>query len=300
MDIRKFNLNLLIALDALLDERNVTRAAARLSMSQPALSNALHRLRTALGDPLFTRGQRGLIPTERALALGPAVKRLLNDAKAIVEPPVFDPATAVRDFRFATTDYMQLTVLLPFVERLQALAPNISVAVRSLELPDIPERLANGDLDLGITIPSFARPDFRSKHLYTDRYVGVARSGHPITIGPVTIEAFCQFPHALVVPTGGTVRGPVDDALAAANAQRRVRMSVPSFLTLPFILAQTDLIAVAPERLALRLRDRLAQFEIPVSVPTFDVIAVWHPRAHNDPTHQWMRRKLAALVSDGR
>ncbi|HEX2654967.1 MAG TPA: LysR family transcriptional regulator [Xanthobacteraceae bacterium] len=296
MNIRKLDLNLLVALDALLDERSVTRAAARLSMSQPALSSALHRLRIAFGDTLFTRGQRGLIPTERARALAEPLKQILREAEELVRQPVFDSDTAVHDFRVATTDYMLVTVIVPFLEFLEETAPNISVTARSLEFPDIPSRLANGDLELGIMIPEFAAPFLHAKHLYTDRYVGAVRKNHPLGDRIVTIEEFCRFPHTLIVPTGGSIRGPVDDALSAVGAKRKVRVSLPSFLALPYILRQTDLIAVGPERLFQKMSGELKLFEIPVSVPTFDIIAVWHPRVHNDLAHRWFRRKLAELA----
>ncbi|QGM47608.1 LysR family transcriptional regulator [Methylocystis heyeri] len=299
MDFRKVDLNLLVALDALLDERSVTRAAERLAMSQPALSNALHRLRGLFADPLFTRGQRGLIPTARALELALPIKGLLRGADELLQPQTFHPAATTTEFKIATTDYMFVTLLVPLIERLQSDGPGIAVTVRSLESPDIPDRLARGELDLAISIPEFSAPHLQSRWLYTDRYVGAMRRHHPLArIRELSIADLCGHPHTLVAPAGGRVSGPVDDALARLGTKRAIRASVPSFLALPYLLACTDLIAVCPERLSRTFGAELVVFEIPLNIPSFDVIAVWHARSHNDAAHRWLRQALAALSSE--
>jgi DNA-binding transcriptional LysR family regulator len=297
MDIRRVDLNLLVALDALIDERNVTRAAARLAMSQPALSGALARLRKVVGDPLFTRAQRGLIPTPRALAIAAPVKRIVRDAQDMLRPQAFVPREATGQFSIATTDYMQATLVMRLLERLRATAPNLTLAVRSLELTDIPSRLERGDLDLGITVPEFAAPKLRSRVLYAERYIGAAGRRHPILRKRITIEALCGYPHALVVPRGGRPHGPVDDALAAVGARRSVVLTVSNFLILPDALRRTDLVAVVPARLMRGFGRELSAFELPVAVPAFDVIAVWHPRVHNDPRHRWLRETLRSVAA---
>jgi DNA-binding transcriptional LysR family regulator len=298
MDIKKIDLNLLIALDALLDERNVTRAAARLAMSQPALSTALHRMRSMLGDPLFIRGQRGLIPTPRALELALPIKQLLHDAHELVRPQSFDPATAAREFVIATTDYMFVTMLVPLIEFLQEAGPGIAITVRSLEYPEIPDRLARGELDLAISTPEFSAPHLQTKQLYTDHYVGAMRRGHPLAkMASPSIAELCQFPHTLVVPTGGRVSGPVDDALSRLGTKRSIRASVPSFLTLPYLLTRCDLVAICPERLCQHFGADLVIFEIPIKVPSFNVVAVWHARAQNDLAHRWLRRTLTGIAA---
>lgn len=296
MNIKKIDLNLLVALDTLLDERNVTRAAARLAMSQPALSGALARLRDLLGDPLFIRAQRGLVPTPRALEVAGAVKRIVRDAQDLLRSSKFAPQAASGEISIATTDYMQTTLVVPLLEHLRKAAPGLSLAVRSLELSDIPSRLARGDLDLGITIPEFAPQEMQSRTLYRERYIGAARRRHPIFRHKITVEALCRYPHALVVPRGGAARGPVDDALAGIGARRTVALSVPSFLILPHVLQSTDLVTVMPARLFKHMRRDLASFEVPVAVPEFNVISVWHPRVQNDQRHRWLRQALADVA----
>lgn len=296
MNIRKLDLNLLVALDTLLDERNVTRAAARLAMSQPALSGALARLRDLLGDPLFIRAQRGLVPTPRALEMAHTVKRIVRDGQDLLRSASFAPQTATGEMSIATTDYMQTTLVAPLLAHVRRAAPGLRLAVRSLELSDIPSRLARGDLDLGITIPEFAPPEMQSRTLYRERYVGAARKRHPIFRGRITVEAFCRYPHALVVPRGGPAHGPVDDALSAIGARRSVAISVPSFLILPHVLRSTDLVTVMPARLFKHMRRDLAVFEVPLAVPEFNVIAVWHPRVQNDLRHRWLRKSLVDIA----
>lgn len=296
MDIRKVDLNLLVALDALLDERSVTRAAARLAMSQPALSSALARLRDLFNDPLFTRARRGLVPTPRALALAEPVKRLARDAQDLLRSAPFVPAEAGGTVAIATTDYMQATLVVPLLETLRKAAPRLALAVRSLELADIRARLERGDLDLGITVPEFAPPDLQSRVLYRERYVGAARRRHPILARRVSVEALCRYPHALVVPRGGAPRGPFDDALAAVGARRTIALTVPNFLILPEALRRTDLVTVVPERVLGAMTRMLVPFELPLEVQPFNVIAIWHPRVQNDPRHRWLRNTLASIA----
>lgn len=294
--MRRADLNLLVVLDALLDERSVTRAAERLALSQPAVSGALARLRALFGDPLFTRVQRGLVPTDRAIALAEPTKLLLRQAGELLNPPAFDPTTADREVRIATTDYMIITLIAPFLRFLQERSPNIRLIVRSLESSDIASRLANGELDLGITIPEFAAPGLQSRLLYTDHYIGAVRRGHPLLESKVTVSRFCDYRHTLVVPRGGEPHGPLDDALASVGGRRIIGISLPNFLTIPTVLDSTDFIAVGPKRLFQTWSDRLALFEVPVPVPSFDNIAVWHPRAQNDVAHRWIREQLRRIV----
>lgn len=298
-DIRTIDLNLLVALDALLDTRNVTRAAERLSLTQPTVSGMLTRLRAAFGDKLFVRAQHGIVPTPRALALATPLKRLLADAAVLTAPTRFDPATARMTFTIATTDYMQLAVVAPFVSALRRQAPEIKVAVRTLTVAELPHQLARGDCDLAITIPEFAARDLQSRQLYREHYVAVA--GRKTKIGTrLSLDAFCRSDHILVSPAGGGFTGPVDDALAALGRTRNVAISVPSFLVVPALLKAGDFIAVLPARLVGGHSDQLRTFRPPLNVPDFDVIAAWHPRVHSDPAHQWLRGLLVKTAEKHR
>jgi DNA-binding transcriptional LysR family regulator len=292
-DIKRIDLNLLAVLDALLDERNVTRAAARLGYTQPTISGMLARLRHVFGDPLFVRTQRGLLPTPRAQALSVPLKQLLLDSQRLIAPGVFDPANAEATFAISTNDYMQRALLVPFVKVLRSEARHIRLAIRPPIIEGLGDALAHGQIDLAVTIPEFAMSDLPSRLLYRERYVVAVRAQHPLARrGAMTVERFCQYDHVLVSPTGGSFEGPTDQALARLKLRRRVRYSVPSFLLMPEILQTDDLIALVPSRLLRENVTRLVVLKPPIEVQGFDVIAVWHARVDKDVAHRWLRRRL--------
>jgi len=297
LNIRKIDLNLLVVLDALLDERNVTRAAARLGYTQPTISGMLTRLRDLFGDPLFVRTQRGLLATPRAQALAIPLKQLLADSQFLVAREAFDPANVEMTFNISSNDYMQHAVLVPFVKALRREAPQIKLAIAPPIIEGLSEALARGQIDLAVTIPEFAMSDLPSRLLYRERYVVAVRRQHPLTRpNAMTAERFCSYDHVLVSPTGGSFEGPADRALARLRLRRKVRYSVPSFLLLPAILQTDDLVALVPSRLLREDDKRLAVLKSPVEVAGFDVIAVWHPRVDKDPAHRWLRGRLAATA----
>ena len=297
LNLRKIDLNLLVVLDVLLDERNVTRAAARLGYTQPTISGMLTRLRDLFGDPLFVRTQRGLLATPRAQALAIPLKQLLADSQFLVARDVFDPANVEMTFNISSNDYMQHAVLVPFVKVLRREAPQIKLAIAPPIIEGLSEALARGQIDLAVTIPEFAMSDLPSRPLYRERYVVAVRRQHPLArLNAMTAERFCSYDHVLVSPTGGSFEGPADRALARLRLRRKVRYSVPSFLLLPAILQTDDLVALVPSRLLREDDKRLAVLRPPVEVPGFDVIAVWHPRVDKDPAHRWLRDRLAATA----
>lgn len=295
-NIRKIDLNLLGVLDALLDERNVTRAAARLGYTQPTVSGMLTRLRDLFGDPLFVRTQRGLLATPRAQALAVPLKQLLDDSQRIVAREVFDPARAEVTLTVSSNDYMQHALLAPFVKALRREARQIRLAITPPIIAGLSEALARGQIDLALTIPEFAMSDLPSRLLYRERYVIAVRRQHPLARGAaMTVERFCNYDHVLVSPTGGSFEGPTDHALARLRLRRKVRYSVSSFLLIPEILQTDDLVALVPSRL-LRQNKRLVVLKPPVEVPGFDVIAVWHPRVDKDKAHRWLRGRLVEIA----
>lgn len=300
-NIRRIDLNLLVVLDALLDERNVTRAAARLGYTQSSVSSMLARLRDVFGDPLFVRAQRGLLATPCALALAAPLKQLLADSQLLLARAAFDPATAEKTFAISSNDYMQHALLTPFIKVLRSEARQIRLAIAPLIIEGLGDALARGQIDLAVTIPEFALPDLPSRLLYREHYVVAVRAQHPLAKLPtVNVERFCSYDHVLVSPTGGSFEGPTDRALARLRLRRKVRYSVPSFLPIPELLQTDDLIALVPARLLRADDKRLAVLKPPVEVPGFDVIAVWHPRVDKDPAHRWLRSRLAETAKIGR
>ena len=292
MLLRTLDLNLLKAFDALMDERNVTRAAERLAVTQPAVSATLNRLRDALGDPLFVRTQRGIAPTARALALGPPVKRILAEIEAVLQPAEFDPASAEFTVSVSATDYALRAVVIPFVAALRTSAPGVRVAVVQAHGPELLERMERGELDLALITPQMSPPDLHSRRLFEERYVCVLRAGHAAAAqGALTLDAFCALDHGIVSLQGGGFVGPTDEALGRLGRQRRVMVSVPSFGMLLDMVRSTDLVALVPERL-LQDSQGLSLCRPPLEVPGFTKLLVWHARTHADPRQQWVREQL--------
>ena len=212
-NIKNLDLNLLKALDALLDERSVTRAAERLSLTQPAVSGMLTRLRESFDDPLFVRTQRGIAPTLRAQALAGPLKELLCNAEALLRPQGFDPATAHMTLRIAATDYALQAVVLPFLAVLRQRAPGVCVAVVPAQHLPLHERLERGDIDLALITPENTAPDLHARRLFDERYVCVMRADHPDARRRcLSLARFCELDHALVSYGGGSFRGVTDEA----------------------------------------------------------------------------------------
>lgn len=298
-DIKNLDLNLLKAFDALMDERSVTRAASRLALTQPAVSGMLNRLRDAFADPLFVRASRGVVPTARAEALAPAVRQVLLEVAALLQPLHFDPAQAALTVRVAATDYALRAIVLPWMAALRAQAPGVRIAVLPISDVTIAGQLERGEVDLALTTSQAAPPELHARELFEERYVCVARAGHPaLAGGTCTLERFCAQAQALVSYGGDPFEGTTDRALATLGRQRRVVASVGSFLMLPELLLRTDLIAVAPARLV-SAESGLVTCAPPLPVPGFTKIAVWHERSHRDAGQHWARQLLFGLCVTG-
>lgn len=296
MDLNRIDLNLLVSLDVLLSESNVTRAAQRLSLSQPALSAQLNQLRALFSDPLLLPAARGMIPTARALELQAPLRDLLGQVNALVAAhQPFDPATAKNSFRIVATDAIQTALCAPLAARLQRLAPQARLA---LLLPDrlkLAEQLATGEIDLALITPQAMPESLKARLLYRESFLCVMRRDHPAaTARRFDLDAFCALDHVLVSPSGGGFVGAVDETLAALGRSRRVAVSVISFLMVPALVAASDLICTVPARLAARWDGTLAVLKPPCDVAGFEVHMGWHPRSHADPALVWLREQLLA------
>ena len=292
-NILSLDLNLLKALDALIDTRSVTLAAARLGLSQPAVSGMLARLRDVFGDPLFVRAQRGLLPTPRALALAEPLRRTLAELEALVKPAVFDPAVAVGTLRLAATDYAQTALVLPLLRLLRQQAPGLRVAVRPVS-GDFADDLASGALDMALVTPQMAPETLRARRLFEETYVCILRAGHP-EADRLDLDGFCALDHAIMSHDGTQFRGATDAALESVGRRRNVVATLPSFLVLMNLVRGSDTIALVPRRLVEGAQGLVLRAP-PIAVPGFTKIAVWHERLHHDPAHAWMRDRLAGLV----
>jgi len=299
MDTRRLDLNLLVTLEALLTERNVTRAAARLHLSQPAVSAQLSRLRDHFGDPLLLPAQRGMTPTAKALDLLVPLRQALDQVRGAVASHVaFDPARAALTVTVAASDYLQAAVLLPLALRLRKRAPGVRLALRHLDPRQVDGQMTRGDVDLGLMMPSESPPGLRMRPLFHEHYVLIARRSHPVVHGKVTTRAFAGLDHVVVSPEGGAFSTPVDQALAALGHQRRVVLSAASFLSVPGIVARSDLVALVPARLVQGRATGLQVLACPFPVPGFDLALVWHERNHGHPAQQWVRDEVLQVAGD--
>lgn len=298
MDTKRLDLNLLITLEALLVEQNVTKAASRLHLSQPAVSAQLSRLRDAFDDPLLIPTQRGMTPTAKALSLLDPLRQALDQVRATVSRHSdFDPLRASLTVVIACTDYLQAALVQPLVLRLRNRAPGVRVALRSLDIGQLEAQMARGEVDLALMTPSAAAPGLRTRHLFDERYVLIGRRGHPKLRRSMTVAQFAQLEHIIVSLRGGDFVTPVDDTLAALGYKRNVVLSASSFLFLPEMVSRSDFVALVPQRLVRDNASQLRIVECPFPVEGFEVGMVWHERNHGHAGQRWVREELAATLS---
>lgn len=295
-NLRRLDLNLLLTLDVLLSEHNVTRAAQRLNFSQPSISVHLAKLREIFGDPLLLPGPRGMRPTARADELREPLRQALEALELAVAPvSPFDPAQATHTWRVAAADYAESTILLPALTGLRSAAPGTRLAVVEAAPSRMAKQAEQGEIDLAFHTSEGAPSGLRRRILFSERYVLVGRAAHPRLQRRPTLAQFCKLEHVVVSPDGGGFRGVTDEALVQVGLSRRVVLSVPHFLFVRSVLAQTDLVAMLPARLA-RGSDGLRVVEPPIEVPGYEMAMLWHERCHRDPAHQWLREHIAASV----
>jgi len=301
MNLSGLDLNLLVALDALLSERSVTRAAQRVGLSQPGMSNALGRLRRLLNDPLLVRQGATLVPTARAEALVAPVHEALELIRGALDAPLhFDPATDRRSFRLSCSDYSVLMLIGPLVRALAAEAPAVVVEVVP-RLADAPRALANGDVDLVIEPPEImGDADLESLRLWDDYWACCVWEGNTHVGKRMTLERYTALGH-LIYSMGGAGQ-PValpDLHLGRLGIPRRIEVSVESFLLAPFLLQGTDLVTLIPKRAEAFLRriGDIRVLESPIDLPGLVETLWWHSRSTTDPAHAWLRTRIGAVAS---
>ncbi len=294
--LRRLDLNLLVTLDALLSEQNVTRAARLLNLAQPTVSLQLGRLREVLGDPLLLPGPRGMSPTERARELrGPLREALVALENALSPVAAFDPAVSNQTWRIAASDYATTALVWPSLALLRRLAPNTRLALLNKHPANLTNDLENGQLDLALHTRDEASPKLRQRSLVHDRYVLAGRRGHPALVTRLSLKAFCGLEHAVMSPNGAGFVGSTDHALAAKGLERRVVLSVSNFNSLVSALAHSDLVAVVPERLV-QNEPALHVQAPPLAIPGFEMLMLWPERLHRDPAHRWLRELIASTL----
>ncbi|MGP0175244.1 LysR family transcriptional regulator [Pseudomonas sp. NCHU5208] len=292
------DMDLLLTLDALLDEQNITHAALRLGISQPAMSARLARLRRVFGERLFIAAPagRGVLPTPRALALRPTLRQVLSGMSALLEPVVFDPATSQRAFVVALHENPALMLGAELFNRIREQAP---MARLRFVLPD-PDTLflqmEEGEIDLFIGIGEAINQGWVGRQLFSDYFVTAQRKGHPRGQRELDLAAFCSLPHLLVSSAGDPFSGIVDRALTKLGSSRQVVMSTQSYAMAPPLVAGTDLLCTLPRRLLQQFSTSLDLFEPPIVLPSLSLNAYWHPRNHEDAASIWLREQILSVA----
>lgn len=298
INLRKIDLNLLITLDALLTDPNVTRTAERLHLSQPSVSVHLSKLRHVFNDPLLLPGPRGMRPTAKADELREPLRLALEALTHAIAPAgPFDPLLATHTWRIAASDNSASTLLVPVLASLREAAPHTRLAV----IEKAPSRLAkeaeDGHIDLGFHTRDDAPAGLHMQVLYSEHYVLACRIGHPLLQRPPSLAQFCQLEHIVVSPDGGGFTGITDKVLAERGLSRKVVMSAPHFRVVAAALGSTDLVALLPARLA-GTQAGLQVMEPPVDIPGYEIAMFWPERLHRDPAHRWLRGFIADSVGE--
>lgn len=299
MDLRRYDLNLLVVLDALLDEANVTRAGERVHLSQSATSAALDRLRYTFEDPLLVKVKGRMELTAFAKQLRAPLKRALHAVSTTFEPPAqFKAATSQINFRVGMTDYLGYIALTDLHRQLAGEAPHTSLSITPVLKDAALDLLESDHLDIVVVVEPDPRPNIHRKALLRERFACVMREGHRLARGPLTLARLCE-PSHLRIQTHGNARGLVGDALAKAGAQPHVAVTVPHFGVALALLKDTDLVAIMPRRIAESQAANLGLVvrDPPLRIPAYTMEACWHLRTHKDPAHLWFRKILAGVTA---
>jgi DNA-binding transcriptional LysR family regulator len=305
VNFRTLDLNLLRVFDTVMVEGNITRAAERLAMTQPAVSNALKRLRNAVGEDLLTRAPRGVAPTAFGEALWPQVRGALGQLREALEPGAYDPAADGRVFRLTMVDAVATLLLPPLMARFDAMGARAQIEVRPLVDRDPRPWLLQGEVDFAVghfpeavaaLVAQGKVAPVRHRRLAEGRYVCAMRSDHPLLDAPLTLDTFCAASHVLV-SFSGRAHGFVDQALAGMQRSRRIALTVNQFFTAAQVAAHSSLLTVLPEGFVAisGLQHRLAVRELPVAPGAVYVDAIWHVRHERSAAHHWLLERFAEI-----
>jgi DNA-binding transcriptional LysR family regulator len=295
MHLRKVDLNLLVALDTLLRERSVSRAAQTLHLSQSAMSHALGRLRGMMNDPLLVRGPAGLVPTLRAEQLRGPVRQALQALEDALDPREFDPAHITRTFCLLTTDYVEYLVCPPLVEQLREAAPGARIQIKALRSSRVHDELADGQADMAVSFAEHAEGKSHGHTLMTEGYACLTRSGL-FGARPPTMAQYLAAPH-IVVSTYGNFANAPDAALERLGHARTAVMTSPHYLAAAEMVCRSDLVLTIQSRFARQLASRLpvTACELPYEVPPIRLNLQWTDRTHNDAAQQWLRALIGEI-----
>jgi len=303
MNINNFDLNLLRVFDAMFTERNVTRAAQRVCLSQPAVSHALARLRREVGDPLFVRASNEMIPTKKATALASGVRSVLDQLAEMLGDQTFDPKTSTAVFRIGISDFGEYVLAQLFARLMREEAPHVRFLINGLDDVDYQAQLGSGALDIVANVQQTAGPGIHVRTTAPQKLVGLVRNGHPLARSHPTEQ---QFKQARLLATLATVTrsdrfgGPLYRLLQIAGIAGQVVYGTSHFFAVPTILTNSDLLLVQTDGLARALcaEHPLSIVQIPVHLPPIEPQIIWHERTHRDPAQRWIREKIIDAIEE--
>lgn len=299
-NISLLDVKLLVVFDALMSERSVTRAARRLNLSQPAVSNALHRLREILGDELFHRSADGMRPTPRAMEIFVPVSHVLHQIEGVMQPAKFRPEESVLSFRLAISPPVSLILLPVLVPRLRERAPGVQLRVQSAPVQQASALLDSQVVDIVISVVAAAPKRYHCQVLYRDTYVALMRARHPLARGPMQLKRLVTADHLLVSQTMQSYNL-FDDAIARHGLKRNIRMTLTDWMTAVEVIARTDLVTAIFKRTAQAIlrtsRERLVMR--PTPLPAFDVVMLSHHSFSKHPAYEWLREQIMECCSTG-
>ena len=290
----------MVVFNQLLLNRRVSTAAESLGLSQPAVSNALKRLRTVLQDELFVRTSQGMEPTPYAEQLAEPVAQSMRTLRdALNRQDQFDPACSERTFTLAMTDIGEIYFMPRLMDALVRLAPRCRISTVRDNPLSLMEDLQKGTVDMAVGWFPHLQAGFYQRRLFRHRYVCMCRRGHPVTRSPLTLERFCAYEHVRVI-SANTGHGEVDEIMAQEGIQRTIRLEVPHFVAVGHILQSTDLLATVPERFAACCEEPfgLTALPHPVALPEVPINLFWHAKYHKDAANRWLRQLMFDLYSD--
>jgi len=301
MDIKRSDLPLLVSLEALLSERNVTRAAHKLHISQPTLSGHLAKLRQLFGDPLLVPSEtgRGMVPTDRARALQVRLSdALLQLHLAVTEKDTFDPATSRRTFVIAANDNVFSILGLEVLGQVLSLGnPELRIAVVPATDPRLTEKMAHGEIDLYLGDVAYVSETLKARFLLSDTFAFAQRKRHPRGLAPPSLDEYCALPR-VVVSARADFSTHVDDVLAELSRDRKVAVTIPTYGQVALVLAQSNAVASLPRQLLQRYASVIDILELPFAMPAFRLSMAWHSRTQNDPGAIWLRERFMASARE--
>jgi DNA-binding transcriptional LysR family regulator len=298
MNIENFDLNLLRVFDAMFAERNVTRAARRMFLSQPAVSHALARLRREVGDPLFVRAGNEMIATKKASALAPGVRSILDQLGELLGDASFDPRTSTAVFRIGISDLSEYILAPLFASLVREEAPQLHFNINSFSDADYQAELASGALDVVVTVYQSTGPGIHSRKIGSQKLVGLVRDGHPFARNSPTAP---QFKKARLLAAGSDrIEGQLQRSLLDAGIAGQVAYSTPHLFAVPRLLADSDLVLIQSAGVAQALcaEHPLSVIRIPARLPPIEPQMTWHERTHRDPAQRWMRERILESILD--